>query len=297
MKHILQDNALEAWAMAILYCRNILNGKVTLKYRKNFVSSLHNAVELFMKQLMLDKNDHRVCVIKGKCNANGDPAKKYYNALDLNAFLKNIAEEERKKFYSIEYNALKDCSKELFQEFYSQNIKFKQEVDDALNLLGKLRNNETHFFIDKKEFLTDSEFQRLHNFMNVFYKILKHYYLLPFIGKAVGQYKRLEFCENDLKNFSYKKAIKESKFMKKLKKDLEGKEYLTGGGSSAYAIADDIIDSLTDYKEEMFGEVWTYVEAALEYGILTYEDIVEECGEDDMGLFYEKYRKYHINIP
>lgn len=297
MKHLLRDNALEAWAMAILYCQDILNGKVTLKYRKNFVSSLHNAVELFMKQLMLDKNDHRVCVIKGKCDANGEPAKKYYNAQDLNGFFYKIKEEDRRKFYSIEYNVLKDCSKELFQEFYSQNVKSRQEVNDALKLLGNLRNNETHFFIDKKEFLTDSEFQQLHNFMNVFYKILKHYYLLPFFGKAGGQYKRLEFCETDLKNFSYKKVIKESKFIKKLKEDLEGKELLTGGGNSAYAIADDIIDSLTDYKEEMFDEVWTYVEAALEYKILKYKDITVEVGEDDMGLIYEKYRKYYINIP
>lgn len=49
MKHILIDNALEAWAMAIQYCNYILDGKATLQYRKQFVSSLHNAVELFMK--------------------------------------------------------------------------------------------------------------------------------------------------------------------------------------------------------------------------------------------------------
>lgn len=50
MKHILRDNALEAWAMAIKYCEAILEGKATLEYRKHFVSSLHNAVELFIKQ-------------------------------------------------------------------------------------------------------------------------------------------------------------------------------------------------------------------------------------------------------
>lgn len=45
MKHILQDNALESWAMAIKYSNFILNGKAILQYRKQFVSSLHNAVE------------------------------------------------------------------------------------------------------------------------------------------------------------------------------------------------------------------------------------------------------------
>ena len=48
---ILQNNALEAWAMAVRYCDYILEGKVTLEYRKHFVSALHNAVELFVKQL------------------------------------------------------------------------------------------------------------------------------------------------------------------------------------------------------------------------------------------------------
>lgn len=32
MKHILSDNALEAWAMATKYSTFILNGKATLQY-------------------------------------------------------------------------------------------------------------------------------------------------------------------------------------------------------------------------------------------------------------------------
>ena len=46
MKPILMDNAFEAWAAAIRYCNDIKDGKATLQYQKNFVSSLHNAVEL-----------------------------------------------------------------------------------------------------------------------------------------------------------------------------------------------------------------------------------------------------------
>lgn len=53
MKPILMDNAFEAWAVAICYCNDIKDGKATLQYQKNFVSSLHNAVELIMKQVML----------------------------------------------------------------------------------------------------------------------------------------------------------------------------------------------------------------------------------------------------
>ena len=53
MKQILRDNALEAWAMAIKHCNAIMDGKITLGYRKQFVTSLHNAVELLIKQHML----------------------------------------------------------------------------------------------------------------------------------------------------------------------------------------------------------------------------------------------------
>ena len=54
MKHILMDNALESWKAAIASADDIMNGKSTLKYRKSFVASLHNATELFIKQFMLD---------------------------------------------------------------------------------------------------------------------------------------------------------------------------------------------------------------------------------------------------
>lgn len=59
-KVTLQNNAFEAWAMSIRYCDHILEGKATLEYCKHFVSALHNAVELFVKQLMLNNTDYRV---------------------------------------------------------------------------------------------------------------------------------------------------------------------------------------------------------------------------------------------
>ena len=52
MRPILMDNAFEAWAAAIRFCNDIKDGKATLQYQKNFVSSLHTAVELIMKQMM-----------------------------------------------------------------------------------------------------------------------------------------------------------------------------------------------------------------------------------------------------
>lgn len=38
--------------MDVYYCDEILKGKATLIYRKNYVSALHNVVELFVKQRM-----------------------------------------------------------------------------------------------------------------------------------------------------------------------------------------------------------------------------------------------------
>ncbi len=50
--------------MSIRYCDYILEGKATLEYRKHFVSALHNAVELFVKQLKLNNTDYRVIQLK-----------------------------------------------------------------------------------------------------------------------------------------------------------------------------------------------------------------------------------------
>lgn len=63
-KKILLKNAYESWIQAIKYARSIKSGLVTLQYKKLFVSTLHNAVELFLKQIMLDSLDYRIAKIK-----------------------------------------------------------------------------------------------------------------------------------------------------------------------------------------------------------------------------------------
>ncbi len=50
--------------MSIRYCDCILEGKATVEYDKHFISVLHNAVELFVKQLMLNNTDYRVIQFK-----------------------------------------------------------------------------------------------------------------------------------------------------------------------------------------------------------------------------------------
>ena len=140
MKHILRDNALEAWSMAIKYCDAILNGKATLEYRKHFVSSLHNAVELFIKQRMLDKNDYRIVEIKNGILSDGQPARDFYNSQDLNKYFANLNQEQMKPFFSVEFNKLIKYSKELFEEYFVE-CENKNIVYDAMKRLTSLRNN------------------------------------------------------------------------------------------------------------------------------------------------------------
>lgn len=124
MQHILRDNALVAWRSAIEYCDEIIHGKATLKYRKNFVVSLHNAVELFLKQFMLDTNDHRVCFVYQikKNDPEGLLKKRYEAAEDITQFFNSLPAEDAAKFHSIEYNKL---LKYLESESHLQNLEVR----------------------------------------------------------------------------------------------------------------------------------------------------------------------------
>lgn len=74
-----------------------MNGMATLKYRKNFVASLHNATELFIKQFMFDIGDRGVCKrISARRNPDGALRAKYDAATDLNAFFRVCRRRMRK---------------------------------------------------------------------------------------------------------------------------------------------------------------------------------------------------------
>lgn len=299
MKHLLRDNALEAWGMAVKYCNYILDGKATLSYRKNFVSSLHNSVELFIKQRMLDINDFRVVEIKNGVMADGHPAKEYFNASNLNEYFLGLSQEEMKPFFSVEFSKLSIYSKELFAEYYDQTGN-KGVVCDAMRKLGILRNNETHFYIDKNMFLSEDDFRELHNFMIIFYQILQKYSLLPFWGEpGRGEYSALSFRKEKLEYFTYKKAVKNSVFVKELKENV-GNEIFPATGDSAYEIAESIASILGDkYKNNAFSDLWTYVELMLEYDLLTFEDIGEEYEYEEEGNIIcgcNKYRTFLFDI-
>ena len=129
--------------------------------------------------------------------------------------------------------------KELFSGYYGEHSDDKIIVDDSIALLGRLRNGETHFFVEKNSFLTDKEFQKLYNFMIVFNKILHYYNLLPYWGKPWGEFERFKVDETGLRKFSYMKAVQQSKFYQDLKEYIFEEVYPANGNTS-YDYAEDM---------------------------------------------------------
>lgn len=235
MKQILLDNAYEAWKNAISYHDKIKKGYSTLEYQKGFVSSLHNAVELFLKQIMLNNNDHDVAWI-GKVKSKKDAQLQldYYTATDLNAYFSQLSFDDLNKYISIEYSKLIDKVNRLI----SVDDKDKSDFKAALNKLKELRNNETHFYINENSYLLEDDFCKLHNFMIVFYnaivpKIFNKYTIIDFSDpqkyNLISQYKIMEISFTPLTAFSYVDALKSNKTVQKIK------TFLSGEHSDEYA--------------------------------------------------------------
>ena len=289
MERILRDNALEAWSSAIECCENITQGKATLKYRKNFVSSLHNAVELFLKQYMLDINDHRVCKISKKMDPDGILKTQYESASDITQFFINLSVENAAKIHSVEYRQLSKYSRDFFELYYNKHNGSKAIVDKALTLLGKLRNDETYFYVNKWDFLTDTEFEQLYNFMIVFYKIIQEYNLLPYWGKPFEEYTKLGFDRVELRCFSYRKAVEASETIKKLRETFKSQSPIPHVEVAAFEITDAIVTFIDGKWKKKFDELWVYIEMALHFDILEIHEEIEEYDDSEYGIGVNRY--------
>lgn len=239
------DNALEAWAMAICLADDIVGGKLTLKYRKNFVLALHNSIELFIAQILIDNNNHKVLkVIEKK-----DPTQRvrlqlqYSEAKDINHFLATLSSCDVDKFHTMRYCEMCQEILKLFKDYYGEHQRYsndKKIVSNALSLLGRLRNKATHFFIDKWTFLTEEEFIKLYNFMIVFYRIFCENKLLLFWGEPYQENKRLCFTRKSLGDeFKYTEAIGKADILKKLAK-IAPNVYISDINCSSYEITQEI---------------------------------------------------------
>ena len=284
MKPVLMENAFEAWAAAIRFCDDIKDGKATLQYQKNFVSSLHNAVELIMKQMLLNDNDHRVAEVrKAKNKADAKLLLDYFKATDLNSFFDTLSNENLSKFNTIQFNELISLHKKLFGRSLAQGESLKTELE----LLQKLRNNETHFLIRQGSFLSEEDFCVLHNFMIRFYKIMETWCPIDkddyelYWGDPIGADSIYEFNREPLQSFSYETAVKNSKLAKKIAELLNG-DYLYGAPDfSPYTITKDLIEQHMELSSQ-FDEIWSMV-----YMMQCLEMIsVDEILNDEQGRVY-----------
>lgn len=295
-KNLLLDNAYLSWTSAIKYCKEIKNGNASLKNKKNFVTSLHNATELFFKQLMLNQNDYRVAEVRGNRNDKyGEPLKSFYNAPDLNEYFSLLSDEDMKKFKTIEFSQMIEICKQILKSYTLQISKdVITDITDALKKLNLLRNTETHFMIDKNEFLTETEYVSLHNFMIILYDVLKHYdNLLPFWGEPSRAHKHYVFEEDELSTFSYVDAIKNSKYIKDTYNFING-EVFYAEYNCAYETAEYLYtanDSLQKYTN--FDTFLDYINVLYDYDFVYFETIdYFENDESDEYL----YSIYNIRL-
>ncbi len=286
MRPILMDNAFEAWAAAIRYCNDIKDGKATLQYQKNFVSSLHNAVELIMKQMMLNNNDHDVAFLKEPKN---EIEKKldldYSKATNLNRFFGTLSNDEISRFKTIPFYKLIDSHKRLFGNSLEKGKSLKRE----LKLLQRLRNNETHFMIRQGSFLSEDDFCTLHNFMVRFYKIMKTwnpaddadlessiylylYWYSPDKDDSVYEFE----CEL-LQEFSYDSAVRNSKLAKEIAEILKDNHLCGAPNFSPYDIAFDLKNGYNGLSAD-FDEVWAMVYMMQSLRIIVVDEIHDEQG-------------------
>ncbi len=98
-------------------------------------------------------------------------------------------------------------------------------------------------------------------------------------------------------DFTYRNAVKNTVFVRNLKEQLEG-EIFPANDDSAFNISDSITCVLNEYQGNMFDDLWIF-EMMLEYNILTYHDDAEEYeieGQYGMEKGCNVYRQYYINI-
>jgi hypothetical protein len=245
---ILLDNAIASWISAIKYCNNILNGQVDFLTRKSFVNSLHNSIELFLKQIMIDNLDYRIGHFK-KSNEKGIPAKEYYNSNNLNDFLKsNHKDFISVSFGELTYNYLDNIIKISCPANIS-NINIEM-IRKGMKKLIYLRNDETHFYVNINTFLNDQEFLALYDLLIEFSKFLQKNKYLGFFGKPIFEHRNC-FIENikiPRQSFSYKELIKNSNYYVKLKKILHNKSFDNCSNLNTYCLCQDIFFIINSNK-------------------------------------------------
>lgn len=271
MEKILLANAYEAWKKAYYYHHLILSGFFTLGNKKGLVASLHNAVELYIKQAMLDANDYSVAwVYNTKTKEKAQLQLDYLNSNDLNSFFMNLSSTELSDFRSIEFSQLIE-KKYIFLSVNDVDdvdaIKYKK----ALNTLQMLRNNETHFYINEIGYLNEEEFISLWEFMKEFYRLMAKKGYLPFetISSSQGDFKEYDgrySIATDYRcnvNFTYKSVLERNPIYKTIIERLSKIRCFTG-------------DARMSDIDNLSWEVWKF-EKGSKFSLAGFEEIENYC--------------------
>lgn len=302
MKQILLENAHEAWHNAERFATYLEQGYATLGIKKSFVSLLHNAVELFYKQIMLNNNDHRVATFRAP-DAQGEPLKSYYAAINLNDYFLNLPSDKRRKFFSIEFKDFlrKECNP-LY--LYVDN---KNYFISETKLLNNLRNNATHFYIAHDDFLNEKEFQTLYNFMIDLYPFLCKAYLFPTMeGMLNGIWNQNMYFnvgppfQNRLIDFSYKKALLNNdltKWLREIFKDFKVYHFLEAPEALLTAVIS--LDRDKFSRDESLMLLYSCIKMLFEHNLLRIRYFSESDKGDVQELkktqeFEEAYSKEYL---
>lgn len=296
-EQILLDNAAESWLEAIKYADLIANdGLATLGNKKHFIASLQNAIELFLKQVMINNRDYRVVSSK-IIDVNGDGMRSLLEAVDLNLYFGSLNSEEV-WFKTIQMSELIGFAKKrndyFLKKFFKEvNSVSKTKFLEILQELNELRNEETHFFINSTTFLTDNQFAKLYNFMIEFTDFFRYYRLLDFgfsgelMSESEQNWLLFKRSRLDLLAFSYKKQFLKNKKFVILKECLTGN--VIPDVDDCYSLATEFYNFI-QAENFCFEEIYTYTFLIKEFELLNYQvetDIfLEEDGEKREFNYY-----------
>ncbi|MCL2507745.1 MAG: hypothetical protein FWF05_01070 [Oscillospiraceae bacterium] len=203
-KHILLDNAFETWVLAKKNCEDILDGNPSLQVKKIFVHTLYDAIELLLKQIMIDQTMYSVRSIV--LPENGETAelisrtieiRNYLSSGELNEYFKNLKsdndcykktkqEDKIVHLHTMGFTQLTDNFGKIiaFNVDSSWTKKDKEEwvkaMKQSLCKLREIRNDETLFLADADSFFEIDDFKNILGLMIQFEKIIKNQWFKPF---------------------------------------------------------------------------------------------------------------------
>lgn len=233
---------------------------------------------------MINNNDYRLVTIKND-EADGAFAKEYFSSNCLSEFFDRLNSNEKARLKTCNIMKLK------WKDIYKNSNEII-DINGAVSILNRLRNNEIHFVFND-EFLTDKEFMVLDESLMEYYEILQKEKLLPgYIGekphfdspmmRLIPSEKRTE------KDFSFKRNLEKSDFSKLFCKEIKDVAYVPYGESS-FDIACALYDQSERIKESVsFDELWDYVSAYLKHKTIECRfehDVIEDVEILDDGEY------------